>query len=63
MSRPRRGRSASRLPAATMRGVPLGDSIIGTEQTHGQIGDVRIRQCLLNSGPDAARDLANLLPR
>ena len=34
-------------------GVPLGDSIIGTEQARSQIGDVVIRQRLLDSDPDA----------
>jgi Asp-tRNA(Asn)/Glu-tRNA(Gln) amidotransferase A subunit family amidase len=34
-------------------GVPLGDSIIGTEQAHSQIGDVVIRQQLLDRDPDA----------
>lgn len=34
-------------------GVPLGDSIIGTEQSHSRIGDVLIRQRLLDSDPDA----------
>jgi Asp-tRNA(Asn)/Glu-tRNA(Gln) amidotransferase A subunit family amidase len=34
-------------------GAPLGDCIIGTEQAHSQIGDVLIRQQLLNSDPDA----------
>lgn len=34
-------------------GVPLGDSIIGTEQAHSRIGDVLIRQRLLDSDPDA----------
>jgi Asp-tRNA(Asn)/Glu-tRNA(Gln) amidotransferase A subunit family amidase len=36
-----------------LMGVPLGDSIIGTEQAHSQIGDVLIRQRLLHSDPDA----------
>lgn len=34
-------------------GVPLGDAIIGTEQSYGQIDDVLIRQRLLSSDPDA----------
>jgi amidase len=34
-------------------GVPLGDCIIGTEQSRSQIGDVLIRQRLLNNDPDA----------
>ncbi|MGH8201390.1 MAG: amidase [Steroidobacteraceae bacterium] len=34
-------------------GVPLGDAIIGTEQTYGQIDDVLIRQRLLDSDPEA----------
>lgn len=34
-------------------GVPLGDAVIGTEQSHSQIGDVLVRQRLLNSDPDA----------
>lgn len=42
-------------------GVPLGDSIIGTEPAHSQMGDVTIRQRLLNSDPDA--DVNYFLPR
>jgi amidase len=34
-------------------GVPLGDAIIGTEPSYSQIGDVLIRQRLLDSDPDA----------
>lgn len=34
-------------------GVPLGDAIIGTEQSYGQIDDVLIRQRLLHSDPEA----------
>jgi amidase len=34
-------------------GVPLGDAIIGTEPSFSQIGDVLVRQRLLNSDPDA----------
>lgn len=34
-------------------GVPLGDAIIGTQQSNSQIGDVLVRQRLLNSDPDA----------
>jgi Asp-tRNA(Asn)/Glu-tRNA(Gln) amidotransferase A subunit family amidase len=34
-------------------GVPLGEAIIGTEQSYGQIDDVLIRQRLLGSDPDA----------
>ena len=37
-------------------GVPLGDCIIGTEQAHSQIGEVLIRQHLLNGDPDADAD-------
>lgn len=35
-------------------GVPLGEAIIGTEQSYGQIDDVLIRQRLLDNDPDAA---------
>ncbi len=34
-------------------GVPLGEAIIGTEQSNSQIGDVLIRQRLINTDPDA----------
>lgn len=35
-------------------GVPLGEAIIGTEQSNAQIDDVVVRQRLLESDPDAA---------
>lgn len=34
-------------------GVPLGDAIIGTQQSNSQIGDVLVRQRLLDSDPEA----------
>jgi amidase len=37
-----------------LMGVPLGDVIIGTEQSYSQIGEVLVRQRLLDSDPDAA---------
>jgi len=44
---------ASAADYERVMGVPLGDSIIGTERAHSQIGDVLVRQRLLNSDPDA----------
>jgi amidase len=37
----------------SVMGMPLGDSIIGTEQAHSQIGGVLVRQRLFDSDPDA----------
>jgi amidase len=48
---PTQYRSAAQYES--VMGMPLGESIIGTEQAHSQIGDVLVRQRLLDSDPDA----------
>ena len=44
---------ASAADYERVMGVPLGDCIIGTQQARSQIGDILIRQRLLDSDPDA----------